>query len=325
MPSSPAAKVTPISLPGIRVVWPRLLALRLDMLAVVEGRDLLLLFSLENVGPRLRKITTLGYRPGSLALSPSRGHVLLGNSTGSWYEVRQTKTADAVGAVAGPDPFSAAFATLEDVDVLVSAPRAGRLEMMSLPDGDTLSQTETGRGKPFMLDNIVALGDGQTVALVGHPFLDGLTRRLVLTTRELQKGGQRLVDRMDSAIADPGNTDLGVGPCGGQDVLIYQGAPRRGAKEDPGKRGLTVRRLQTDEVLEQVPCERVVSARQNVMGTSHAVALAAEGGVDLLPRKALAAEKTFFEARAFSFDSDAGRFAIAAPDSQIKIVDLAKS
>jgi hypothetical protein len=121
MLGSPAVKVTPIALPGIRVVWPRLLALRLDLLAIVEGRDLLMVFTLENTGPKLRHIRSLGYRPSTLSLSPSRAFLLLGNGTGNWFEVRDTKTDHPATEVGGPDAFSATFAALDGVDVLVSA------------------------------------------------------------------------------------------------------------------------------------------------------------------------------------------------------------
>ena len=63
----------------------------------------------------------------------------------------------------------------------------------------------------------------------------------------------------------------------------------------------------------------------SIMGTSLAVAFAADGGVHLLPRKGLVAERAFLAARAVSFDQEAGRVALATPDSQIHIVDVAKT
>jgi hypothetical protein len=325
MPESPAVKVTPIVLPGIRVIWPRLLALRLDLLAVVEGRDLLLLFTLEDTGPKLRHIGSLGYRPGSLSLSPSRGFLLLGNETGNWFEVRNAKTAGIVTSVSGPDPFAVTFAALDNLDVLIGAARAGRLDVIGLPDGEALGQTQLAQAKPFIIDDLVPVGDSQDLAIIGHPFLDGFARQIFLTVRSLQEGGAKLAQVMEDALARPGCYDAGVGPCGWDDVLVHRGAGRRGAPEIAAEKGLTVRRLATGEVLEQIPCDQAIGVRQGLMGTSLAVAFAVDGGVHLLPRKGLAAEGTFLAARAVSFDQEAGRVALATPDSQIHIVDVAKT
>jgi hypothetical protein len=325
MPESPAVKVTPIALPGIRIIWPRLLALRLDLLAVVEGRDLLLLFTLEDAGPKLRHIGSLGYRAGSLSLSPSRAFLLLGNEAGNWFEVRDAKTAAVVTTVSAPDLFAVTFAALDGVDVLLSAARAGRIDVIGLPDGEALAETALNQAKPFVVDDLVPLGDGQDLAIIGHPFLDGFARQVFVTVQDLQQGGAKLTQRLEDGLARPGCYDAGVGPCGWDDVLVHRGAGRRGAPEIVAEKGLTVRRLSTGKVLEQVPCDHAIGVRQGLMGTSLAVAFAADGGVHLLPRKGLVAERTFLAARSVSFDQEAGRVALATPDSQIHIVDVAKT
>lgn len=306
-------------------MWPRLLALRLDLLAIVEGRNLLLLFTLEDKGPKLRKICTLDFRPGSLSLSASRAHLLLGNAGGSWYEVRDARNGDPMMHVTGPDPFPATFASLDGAEVLVSVARASRLNVIGLPKGDALSQTDVARVGPFVVDNIVSVGDGQSLALIGHPFLDGYRRHLFVTVGELQKGGPLLLDRIKQATSETGSYDIDVGPCGWEDVLVYQGAGRRGAKEDPARLGLTVRRLATGDVLENVAYEAGGAKREGLMGTSLAAAFLSEGGVQLVPRKGLDAEPTFIATRAASFDPESGRVAIATPDCQLQLIDLARS
>jgi len=326
MLGSPAVKVTPISLPGIRVVWPRLLALRLDLLAIVEGRDLLMVFTLENTGPKLRHIRSLGYRPGTLSLSPSRAFLLLGNGSGNWFEVRDTKTDHAVTEVGGPDAFPATFAALDGVDVLVSAARAGRIDLVSLPDGEALARTELVQPKPFVVDDMVPLGDGNDLAIVGHPFLDGYARRMFVPTGEIQSGGRAFKAKLEEALAKPGCYDAGVGPCGWEDVVVHQGAGRWGQPENAAEKGLTVRKLATGEVTEKVPCDQPIGVRQGLMGTSLTVAFAADGGVHVLPRQGLAGtERVFLPARAVSFDQEAGRVALATAESQIHVVELART
>lgn len=325
MPGSPAVKIAPIALPGIRVVWPRLLALRLDLLAIVEGRDLLMVFTLEDSGPKLRHIRSLGYRPGTLSLSASRAFLMLGNGAGNWFEVRDTKTADAVAEVAGPDAFSATFAALDGMDVLISAARVGRIDVIGLPDGEALARTELAQPKPFIVDDMVPIGDGSNLAIVGHPFLDGYARQMFVPTSLLQEGGRGFATKLEETLAKPGFYDAGVGPCGWEDVVVHQGAGRWGQPENVAEKGLTVRRLANGEVLEKVPCDHLIGSRQGLMGTSLVVAFGADGGVHLLPRKGLSAERLFLPARAVSFDQEAGRVALATAESQIHVVELART
>src|SRR5204862_6784416 len=154
-----------------------------------EGRDLLMLFTMDDGGPKLRQIRSLGYRPGSLALSAARGFLLIGNGSGNWFEVRDARTADAITAVAGPDRLVATFAVLDEVDVLVSAFPTGRVELIGLPDGDTLAKADLVKGKAFVVDDVVPVGDGQDLFVVGHPFLEGFARHLHVSTRVLPEGG----------------------------------------------------------------------------------------------------------------------------------------
>jgi len=112
-----------------------------------------------------------------------------------------------------------------------------------------------------------------------------------------------------------------VGPCGWDDMLVYEGSSGgRGA----GGGALTVRKLATGETVEQLACARVLGPRTPLMGTSLAVALAVDEGVELLPRKDLAAAPRLIPTRAVSFDPDSGRLALATPDCTIELVELAR-
>src|SRR6266700_901352 len=125
------ATIRPLAVKGVRMVWPRLVAYRLDRLAVLEGRDLLMAFSLDDEKPRVREVRALGYKPQSMRLSASRRFLLIGNESGNWYEVRDVEKLEPVARLSAPERFACAFATLADADVLVSAPRPGVLELMS--------------------------------------------------------------------------------------------------------------------------------------------------------------------------------------------------
>src|ERR1041384_2759992 len=56
------ATIKPLAVKGVRMVWPRLVAYRLDRLAVLEGRDLLMAFALDDDKPRVREIRALAYK-----------------------------------------------------------------------------------------------------------------------------------------------------------------------------------------------------------------------------------------------------------------------
>ena len=316
------ATVKPLAIKGVRMVWPRLVAYRLDRLAVLEGRDLLMSFSLDDDKPRVREVRALGYKPQSLRLSPSRRFLLIGNETGNWYEVRDAEKLEPVARTSGPERFACAFASLADMDVLVSAPRAGVLEIMSLPAGDLLSRVRREAGRTFVAAGLVAVGEGDKVALVGHPSMSPFWSHLVVSTAALKAGGTPMNDLLDRAAAARGCSDLALGPSGWDDVLVYEG--NSGPPPAGDRRTLTVRRLAGGEVLEHIPCDRVLGVRNPIIGTSQAVAIGFEEGVQLLPRKDLHAEPQFLSAKALSFDPDAGRLARVTLECQVELVELAR-
>ena len=315
------ATIKPLAVKGVRMVWPRLVAYRLDRLAVLEGRDLLMSFSLDDDKPRVREVRALGYKPQSLRLSPSRRFLLIGNETGNWYEVRDIDKLEPVARASGPERFACAFASLSG-DVLVSAPRAGVLEVLSLPDGALLSRVRRETGRTFVAAALVAVGEGDKLALVGHPFMSPYWSHVVVATSLLQAGGAPMNDLLDRAAAARGCSDLAVGPSGWDDVLVYEG--NSGPPPTGDRRALTVRRLAGGEVLEQIPCERVLSVKNPIIGTSLAVAVGFEEGVQILPRKDLLAEPLFLNARALSFDPDAGRLARVTQECQVELIELAR-
>ena len=316
------ATVKPLAIKGVRMVWPRVLAYRLDRLAVLEGRDLLMSFALDDDRPRVKEVRALGYKPMSMRLSASRRYLLIGNETGNWYEVRDVEKLEPVARVSGPERFSCAFASLSDEDVLVSAPRPGVIEVLSLPEGTLVSRVRREAGRPFVPAGLVAVGDGDQVALVGHPFMPPFWSHLVLTTSQLKAAGEPMNKALDGASAARGSADLAVGPCGWDDVLVFEGMTAR--PPAVGKRSLTVRRLATGAVVEEIPCERVLGVRNPIMGTSLAVAIGFDEGVLLLPRQELRAESRFLTAKALSFDPDAGRLARITPECQVELVELAR-
>jgi hypothetical protein len=316
------ATIKPLAIKGVRMVWPRLVAYRLDRLAVLEGRDLLMSFSLDDDKPRVREIRALGYKPQSLRLSPSRRFLLIGNETGSWYEVRDVEKLEPVARASGPERFACAFASLSEADVLVSAPRAGVIEVMSLPGGDLLSRVRRETGRTFVAAALIPVGDGDKLALVGHPFMSPFWSHVVVATSFLQAGGTPMNDLLDRAAAARGCSDLAVGPSGWDDVLVYEGSS--GPPPAGDRRTLTVRRLAGGEVLEQIPCDRVLGVRNPIIGTALAVAIGFDEGVQLLPREDLPAEPLFLSAKALSFDPDAGRLARVTLDCQVELIELAR-
>jgi hypothetical protein len=142
---------------------------------------------------------------------------------------------------------------------------------------------------------------------------------MIVETSFLQAAGTKMNETLDLAVAARGSADLAVGPCGWDDVLIYEGSGGGG-----DRRSLTVRRLAGGEVVEQVPCDRVLGVRNPIMGTSLAVAVGFDDGVLVLPRKDLRQESRFLAAKALSFDPDAGRLARITPACEVELVELAR-
>jgi hypothetical protein len=326
MPEPAIATSKPLHIKGVRMVWPRLLAYRLDRLLVIEGRDLLMSFSIEDDKPRMRELRPLGYRPASMSLSLSRRFVLLGNEVENWYELRDAQTLEAFTTFSEPERFPCAFASLEDMDVLVVARRPGVLELVSLPDGDVLGRSTRPTGRPFVVANVVTVGGGQSVALVGHPYLGLYSSHVLVETKALESAdGLALKAELDRAVSARGDLDLAVGPCGWDDMLVYSGNPGPRAAPGSERGGLAVRKLDTGEAVEELGCAMALGPRSPLMGTSLVVAMAVDDGVRLQPRRGFDAEPRLIAARAVSFDPDAGRLALATPESTVELVELART
>ena len=322
MSDAQLATLKPLAIKGVRMVWPRLVAYRLDRLAVLEGRDLLMSFALDDDRPRVREVRPLGYKPQTLRLSASRRYLLIGNETGNWYEVRDAEKLEPLAHVARPERFSCAFGTLDGADVLITAPRPGIIDLLDLPDGNLLTRVRREAGRTFVSASVIAVGEGDRVALLGHAFMSPYWAHFLVDTATLQAGGVKMNDLLDQAAAARGSADLAVGPCGWDDILVYEGTS--GPKPGSERRALTVRRIAGGQIVEQVACDRVLGFRNPMMGTALAVAVGFDDGVLLLPRKDLPAQSQYIAARALSFDPDAGRLARITPECQVELVELAR-
>lgn len=320
------AKVNSLVLKGLRIVWPRLVAMRLDLLTVVEGRDLLVAFVLEDAGPRVRGMRHLGYRPACVSISQTRKHLLVANDHGNWYEVLNARTLEPVFTQAGSDAFPCTFATLSGDDVLVSA-RPGSLEFSQVPSGNTIMRIPCDKPRAFIATQTVELAAGEAVGVVGHTFLDSRMGPLVFRMGAFLEGENELLLGI-KRLSDLGHNHVAIGPCGWEEVLLYRETPRLGnrAAEVPG---FSVHKLPTEDtetsagpVLEFVAHPKPLAADARIMATSLAIAAASERGLELVPRAGLAAPASFLPGRAFGFDAEAGRIVLVTPDGGIDVVEL---
>jgi hypothetical protein len=326
MTSLTGAKVTPISLKGVRVVWPRLVALRLDQFAVVEGRDLLISLLLEAAGPKVRAMKNLGYRPGRISLSATRKHLLVWNDAGNWCEVRDSKTLEVLTNQSAPDPFEATFGMLGGDDILFTA-RSGGIDLFALPKGQPIMHVDCDKPKRFICTQLVGLGDGEALGIVGHNYLDLPVSAVVSVPSSLIEEESEFVAGLRGA-SNAGDVQVVLGPCGWEEILVYKQPSRR--SDQPAKPvGFAINKLQTQEgepgigpVVEFIPYEAPLAANAHIMATSLAIAVASDEGIRLLPRKALLQEASFVPARAFGFDPDAGRVVIVGPECEISVLDL---
>jgi hypothetical protein len=326
MTSLTGAKVTPISLKGIRVVWPRLVALRLDQLAVVEGRDLLISLLLEDAGPKVRAMKNLGYRPGRISLSATRKHLLVWNDTGHWCEVRDSKTLEVVTYQSAPDPFEATFGMLGGEDILFTA-RPGAMDLFALPKGQPIMHLDCDKPKRFICTQLVGLGDGEALGIVGHDYLD------LPVTSQVCVPSSLIEDETAFSVGLRGTNNASdvqvvLGPCGWEELLVYRMPSRR--PDQPARPvGFSINKLQTNEgessigaTVEFIPYDAPVAVQSSMMATSLAIAVASDEGIRLIPRKALPELASFVPARAFGFDPDAGRVVIVGPECEIEVLDL---
>jgi hypothetical protein len=316
-PQVQAPPSTRLALRGVRLRWPRAVALRRDRLAVVEGRDLVMSLALAADGtPQIKDARPTGWSVGAIRLSPTGRDLLVSSKTGTWVEIRSPDTGEVLGTLNGPEKVVAAFALLDDDEVLVASRRPGVLEVYALPSLTLEAQTKPPTGVPFVFDELVAMDDGNTVAAVVHPYLETRSTMAFLPMTEIVRTPYAVSDRLAAAMKIHHAGDLAVGPCGWDSAVVLEIDP-----EDSFP-GLHVIKVADGSRTDYVEFESFDDNRL-IMGTSRAIAVGVADGIHVLARGADEGDPPrFAPALAYGFDSESGRAALVTPERDIVVVTL---
>jgi hypothetical protein len=316
-PQVQAPPSTRLALRGVRLRWPRAVALRRDRLAVVEGRDLVMSLALAADGtPQIKDARPTGWSVGAIRLSPTGRYLLVSSKAGTWVEIRSPDTGEVLGTLNGPERVVAAFALLDDDEVLVASRRPGVLEVYALPSLTLEAQTKPPTGVPFVFDELVAMDDGNTVAAVVHPYLETRSTMAFLPMTEIVRTPYAVSDRLAAAMKIHHAGDLAVGPCGWDSAVVLEIDPEGSFP------GLHVIKVADGSRTDYVEFESFDDNRL-IMGTSRAIAVGVADGIHVLARGADEGDPPrFAPALAYGFDSESGRAALVTPERDIVVVTL---
>lgn len=183
-------RTEPLAIRGIPLIWPRVAAFQGGSLALVDGRDQLLVFS--DVGTASMRVTfaeRLDWKPGWVRLSPSERFLLLGSSKGNYVQVFDLQDKKVLIELAGPETMVAAIGLLGDDEVLVHSRRPGRLDAVVLPSLRAVLGVDVARPRPLVWTSFASMGDGDRWAFVGHRFLERDDQLVIASLEELSSLG----------------------------------------------------------------------------------------------------------------------------------------
>lgn len=315
-PTPKAFRRTRVAIRGLKLKWPTCIALNRDHLAVIEGRDLLTVFndvSAEQMLPD--HVQSVGWHPGAIAFSPSHKYVQLHSEQGSYVEIWDVARRKPFAAVSGPERVALTIVTVDDRELLICSRRPGMLESYFLPDKETGFSLKWGGGEAFIVDALVPLDDGDTVAMVGHRFLEGADRVVRFSLKQLLAGAKLEDEALDRPLTS--GLAMAVGPGVNGQLVAFKDPPSRGASGT-----LSVLDAASGALLETLEYAPPVEPGSQLMATESAIAVAARTRVDFLPRKALHSEKLEVVVRSVAFDPADGVAALMTEDGFLELVQL---
>jgi hypothetical protein len=276
--------------------------------------------SFEDVtAPRLlpNQVITLGWHPSQVAMSSSQRYVSLSAEAGNYVEVWDLQSREPVGAVSGPERVTSTFVRFEDRELLVFSRRAGVLEAFALGGKELGFVAPCAMPTAFVFTSLVSLEDGDGVLAVGHRFLKGADRLVLLSVRKLLANNAAASEAIEAPLA----TGFAVagGPCGPGQLVIYC---------DPSGRRtsgtVSIETTGSREVIESFPFAPAVDLEVNLVGTGSAVALAGRDRLDLVSRggKSEGREVQQVPVRASAIDTESQRLVVVTSTGEIERVEL---
>ncbi len=155
---------------GLKITWPRLLAVCRTHLALMEGRNQLVLLNLaEGQSLKIQALQTLPFGPKKIRVTDEGRHVLLISGHGNYAAVWSTEKSRLVLELAGPDGLAATLTQIDGEDVLVASRHPSQIEAWALPSAKPLFSARVSAA-PFIIQQIVHSGDYWR--MIGHRYLE---------------------------------------------------------------------------------------------------------------------------------------------------------
>jgi hypothetical protein len=296
VPSPASVQRTRLEVPSLKLSWPRLVAIRRDLLLLVEGRDLLINIWLDGTDVYLQGVKRLPWPPARISISPSARYLLLESALGNYSQVIDADTFDPITTLSGPERVSACFASFGDNQLLIRSQGAGQFEAL-LP-------------APFVVTSLVGLEDGDGVLAVGHTFLELPSVAARLSLQQLESNAALAVKAVAEAQARSAPRIV-AGSCGWEEMILL--------RTGPGVSSLEVSALDgsKSEVIATPPGMEDVRA---LMGTPRAVALVGRRRCWVLGRPGGLLHTS--SCASVGLDSERGRMVVVDDDRKIEMIQL---
>ncbi|MCK6546424.1 hypothetical protein L6R52_11290 [Myxococcota bacterium] len=296
---------------GLRTTWCRTLSATPTHLALVEGRNRLIVLPIvDGQATRLQALCLLPFGPSSIQVGDDGDYVLLGSTRGNYAGVWSTKGSKMLLELAGPDAIAATLTHFRGQEVLLTSRHPGELQVWSLTSAQPIATFHDNKEAPFVIDRIHACGGRWN--LVGHRFLDVDEQLVSLDPEQLGLDSANF----QAALETPASTAqrLACGPApDGVAVVVHQEEVVRGGR---------VQVLRATGLDRDVKALGVSGLVERVFATPKTLALFVDGHLELWSRDDGTRELTV-DARAVDFDAASARVAVLTPDAKLRFLMLA--
>lgn len=296
---------------GLRTTWCRALSATPTHLALVEGRNRLIVLPLvDGQATRLQALSLLPFAPSAIQVGDDGDSVLLSASRGNYAAVWSTKSSKMVLELAGPDGIAAALTHFRGQEVAVTSRHPGQLQVWPTTGGPPIATFNEAKEVPFVIDRIVAAAGRWH--LIGHRFLDVDEQLVSLDPDQLGPDSANFQTALESPVGTAQR--IACGPA--SDALAVVLAQQETA------RGGHLQLLRPDGLDKTTTPVGVNGLVHQVFATPKTLGLFLDGQLELWSRDDATRELTV-DARAIAFDELSSRVAVLTPDAKLRFLTLA--
>jgi hypothetical protein len=308
-----SVRIEPLSVKGVRLQWPRLFAVHGDALGIIEGRDLLVACAgLGSDDLRTRHVHVLEWAPARIRFSPSLRHMMLESRHGNYVSIVDLESGTIAGEIYAPESVSATLTTIDGKDALICARRPGLLEGLLLPSMARVFAAPCAKPKPYVFTRIETMPDLDSLAIVGHVFLEALDELVLVSVSEMLSDPDLLMGAVHGEARCTTAERITIG-IGDEEVPAIS--------EADGAHTLSIWAFASRTLVEKRALDLLGVENATALVTPRAIAIGHRGAISILPRQGGTGAPMRIPARIHGFDTG-GNSIVAADDQKLQLLTL---